>query len=370
MPTFGEHIKTLRLKRSESLVRIADFIDMKPKLLSQIEMGKRYATKDQVLTLANYLNINVSHLLRIYLKERIAKEQSKKSSNQRLNNLTLDINRLKNQQIQTVIKKPPPLLSKWISQIVYYADHYHANSIERILPDGNIQLEFNLDGKSYQPKSKSRLNDRNSSNKAMIKGAQEQYTVYHLPRHVCKLLVQFAPGGFYSSTNIPATEIKNSFVDASLLLGNSVLDLREQLLHCRHDIKKMICLVEDYFLHKFSKEADVCELTAYLTKHIELPLPSLVQTTGYTHKHVIHLFKKNTGISPKYFQRINRFNKTVHDILSLNGEVNWSDITFKQDFYDQSHFIKEFRHFSGLNPESYLQTGSTCSRLIHMNSSR
>jgi methylphosphotriester-DNA--protein-cysteine methyltransferase len=102
-----------------------------------------------------------------------------------------------------------------------------------------------------------------------------------------------------------------------------------------------------------------------LCKYINTPLPILIKKAGYSQKHIIHLFKKYVGITPKYFQRIFRFNQALHALhRAIPNQTNWSDI-YAIDYFDQAHFIKEFNHFTGASPHAFITSGSPCSTFIH-----
>ncbi|NNF36271.1 MAG: AraC family transcriptional regulator, partial [Saprospiraceae bacterium] len=62
-------------------------------------------------------------------------------------------------------------------------------------------------------------------------------------------------------------------------------------------------------------------------------------------------FKKYIGLSPKLYSRIIRFSNIFHFIQSKNFE--WTEISFLSGFYDQSHFIKNFKEFTGEDPSEY-----------------
>jgi AraC-like DNA-binding protein len=62
-------------------------------------------------------------------------------------------------------------------------------------------------------------------------------------------------------------------------------------------------------------------------------------------------FKKYVGLSPKLYSRIIRFSHIFHLIQSK--DFNWTEISFLSGFYDQSHFIKNFKEFTGEDPSSY-----------------
>jgi AraC-like DNA-binding protein len=82
-------------------------------------------------------------------------------------------------------------------------------------------------------------------------------------------------------------------------------------------------------------------------------IEKLSQKVGYTQKHLISLFKKHAGLSPKVLSRILKFQYVIGQI-ERQESLDWTDIAYGCGYYDQAHFIKEFRAFSGINPSSYL----------------
>jgi AraC-like DNA-binding protein len=111
-------------------------------------------------------------------------------------------------------------------------------------------------------------------------------------------------------------------------------------------------------------------LKIYLNKLIENPFVDFAVSTivgspnqcsikaisdkvGYSQKHTIKLFKENVGVTPKEFLRVIRFQKAIQQIENQIS-VDWSQIAFDCGFYDQSHFIADFKRFSGFTPSEYI----------------
>jgi AraC-like DNA-binding protein len=63
-------------------------------------------------------------------------------------------------------------------------------------------------------------------------------------------------------------------------------------------------------------------------------------------------FRQHIGISPKLFSRINRFQEAFR-LLKNNNYIKLSDIAFDAGYTDQSHFIREFKEFTGFAPYKY-----------------
>ncbi|MBL8183270.1 MAG: helix-turn-helix transcriptional regulator, partial [Blastocatellia bacterium] len=62
--------------------------------------------------------------------------------------------------------------------------------------------------------------------------------------------------------------------------------------------------------------------------------------------------RKQVGVTPKSCLRIMRFQQTVATIDAASNP-DWSEIALAAGFYDQSHFIRDFKHFSGFTPDDY-----------------
>ena len=65
------------------------------------------------------------------------------------------------------------------------------------------------------------------------------------------------------------------------------------------------------------------------------------------------MFKRQVGLTPKSYQKIIRFQKTIQDIES-HTTIDWASIAYQSGYYDQAHFINDFRRLSGFSPNEYL----------------
>ena len=74
---------------------------------------------------------------------------------------------------------------------------------------------------------------------------------------------------------------------------------------------------------------------------------------GITPKHLITQFDKFVGLKPKLCERIGKFQNVLETIEQRN-HVDWARVAASCGYYDQSHFVKEFKAFSGMNPSRYI----------------
>jgi AraC-like DNA-binding protein len=74
---------------------------------------------------------------------------------------------------------------------------------------------------------------------------------------------------------------------------------------------------------------------------------------GITHAHLDREFVRLTGLTPRSLGRILRFRRLLHS-LDIRAEVNWTDIAAYWGWFDQSHFIRDFKRHTGVTPSAYL----------------
>ncbi len=133
--------------------------------------------------------------------------------------------------------------------------------------------------------------------------------------------------------------------------------LREQILQADGSAAKFQ-VAENWLRTRFdSNKTPPAELLDFIKKLQDEPLahlPKIMETYPHTQKHLIDQFKKYVGLTPKYYQRILRFNEILLQIQH-NNNITWSQIAYQYGYSDQSHFIKEFKHFSGFNPQEFIQ---------------
>ena len=82
-----------------------------------------------------------------------------------------------------------------------------------------------------------------------------------------------------------------------------------------------------------------------------ISLQEIQQKINISERSLERYFKKNIGISPKFYSRVIRLSNIFK--LIQEGKTNWADIIYQSGFYDQSHFIKNFKEFTGEEPSNY-----------------
>lgn len=171
--------------------------------------------------------------------------------------------------------------------------------------------------------------------------------------------VHFKPGGAVPFLRMPADELGNVRVSLEALWGRAASELRERLLEAgtwaaRFRILEaalLACLAGAPVRHP----AVVFALHAIEAAPHTHTIGQLVARVGLSPRRFIQLFTAEVGLTPKVFCRVRRFQQALA-LIEQDEEVDWAGVAIECGYYDQPHFIHDFRAFCWMNPTVYLRT--------------
>ena len=165
--------------------------------------------------------------------------------------------------------------------------------------------------------------------------------------------VSFHPAALRSLFGLAASELTDGHLSLSELRRTS---LTEQLLECQDVDQQFACLA--IFLMELKRAADRLEnaklgfAVRALREGKEL---SFVQgQLGISERSLERLFLGHIGLTPILYSRISRFQKVLLQ-LKQGAYSSLTDVAYSFGYFDQSHFIRDFRRFSGVSPRVYVR---------------
>ena len=96
-------------------------------------------------------------------------------------------------------------------------------------------------------------------------------------------------------------------------------------------------------------------MDALLATHGRVRIAELVRQTGWSTRHLGARMQHEFGLAPKKLARVLRLGDAVQ-VLRREGEVRLADVAVDCGYYDQAHFSRDFRAFTGLTPTEFLQS--------------
>ncbi len=249
-------------------------------------------------------------------------------------------------------------LNQFIDCFIYYEDYHPEHSIDRFLPDGNTEIIIDFDDRPQHIYDNQTLKEIQACHHVWASGVRTKFITIPSGKHAAMFIISFKKGMAYPFFPLPMNEMADRVVDADLLWGNDFALLRERLLET-NEINLKFETAESFLLETFQGRLVLNPAVEYALAEIirrpdQINLARLNQDIGYSQKHLIDMFKRQVGIAPKAYLRIIRFQKAISEI-ERRREANWTAISQDCGFYDQAHFINDFRSFSGFTPEEYVR---------------
>jgi AraC-like DNA-binding protein len=248
-------------------------------------------------------------------------------------------------------------LSHFVEQFIYYEDYHPDHLIDRFLPDGNTEIIFDFDDRPQHIYDNQTLEEKQACRHVWASGVRTEYITIPSRRHAAMFIISFRKGMAYPFFPVPMNEMADRVVDADLLWQSDFAFLRERLRETS-EIKLKFETAESFLRKHFagrlvSNPAVEYALGEIVRRPDQINLARMNQNIGYSQKHFIGMFKRQVGITPKAYLKIIRFQKAIGEIEQPK-EVDWTAISQDCGFYDQAHFIHDFKFFSGFTPGEYL----------------
>lgn len=252
-------------------------------------------------------------------------------------------------------------LQEFVKHFIYFEGFDPIHNMDRFLPDGNTEIIIELTENIQRIYDNQSLTELQTCRHAWVSGVRTQPITIPSGRGTRKLIVAFKKGKALPFNKIPMNELADRVVDADIIYGHKIHDLREQLL-ASASIHQMFLLIEKFLLQQAGDalSADTQSkcvefaVTNIMNQPNIMGFQQLNNQIGYSQKHFIDLFKRQVGIPPKQYLKIMRFQKMVLEIEN-GAPVRWSDLAAEGGFYDQAHFINDFKSFSGFTPNEYMK---------------
>eukprot|EP00130_Batrachochytrium_dendrobatidis_P008278 XP_006683153.1 hypothetical protein BATDEDRAFT_28718 [Batrachochytrium dendrobatidis JAM81] len=243
----------------------------------------------------------------------IAKDLRGTASNQKCNNRNKY--KITVEYMKFEMRQPAKLLRPWIECYWNVELNIGANpKKELILPNGKIEMIFALEG------------------------------------------IRFYPHGIFPFLDIPIHETVNQVENLHTIWGVFQEEVYETLCMLK-ETEKIYSTLNQLLINKISeKKTTQHQMIKHIVRHIKSKpnqsIPELVTSLGFTQRHLNRLFKDHTGINPKLLGQIFRFEKACSYLHTYTNE-DTSTIASALGYYDQSHFNREFKRFSGMTPFEY-----------------
>ena len=237
------------------------------------------------------------------------------------------------------------------SYIQYYVVSENESASEyKVFPSSSMVMGFQYQGQLASLAG----HHENKLSSAGISGISDGYKIFKNSANIGTILVYFSETGFRHFATHPAHELFNLSLSLEDIFDSQSVREVEERLSMDSDDHNRIRTVEHFLLSQL-KDIDQDKLIMEAVKLIyqskgTIRIQELNKKLGISASPFEKRFRQLVGTSAKKFASIIRFNSVLD---SLCESKSLTEICYENHFFDQAHFIKDFKQFTGDTPENF-----------------
>jgi AraC-like DNA-binding protein len=245
---------------------------------------------------------------------------------------------------------PSGILSRYIKY--YWTCTHDRDEQEVMYPTGCVELCIDItDGETI----------RHRGNQSMPVPRLEVLGHWTIPTrasikkgNTC-LITRFQPFAGALFFPNPVCDFTNESIDLFDLLGKECNEFYYRLME-QPLLEQKVKVLQDFLINRLERAPKnqstiglVEVLCQCISRHGDsFNMRRLAAETGFSVRYIQKLFQHYVGISPNSFHSVQRFNKSLQ--LVRSADMSLTNIAYECGYYDQAHFIREFKSYTGLTP--------------------
>jgi len=249
---------------------------------------------------------------------------------------------------------PHPLLRPYIAKMWVFESSGRLPAADRklIVPNANFKLAFTsrnglvarVDGKTFTQRENELSFTGLVDSPVMLDPQEDTQTD--------TIVVEFNPLGAYRLFHLSYADVRNQIVAMADLIGKIAKELQTRLAEAGSlDLK--LQQLQDFLLKQLEKSSsdpiyDYCIHRILDSKGL-ITVAELEKRTGYSSRWLHRKFSEHLGTGPKNLAEIVRF-KQCYEAYSTGTQVQNLKKHIYYYYYDQSHFLRAFKRFTGFSP--------------------
>jgi AraC-like DNA-binding protein len=245
---------------------------------------------------------------------------------------------------------PPDILKPYVKRLVINEDE-QANTY-KVLPGAGIVMGFQYSGRLSHTTEAGLVR----LSPAGITGLTDKYKLFRNSDNIGSVLVFFTETGAAALLSCPLHELFRQSLSLDDLIVRSQMDeVVDQLHEAGTDLRRLK-VVEQFLISLITpKPQDMAVEAAVqaIRQHGgNIRISSLARQLCVSQNRLEKRFRAIVGASPKKFSSLVRFGNLL---AKQNPAGNLTRVGLDAGYYDQAHFIKEFRSMTGETPEMFFK---------------
>jgi AraC-like DNA-binding protein len=173
--------------------------------------------------------------------------------------------------------------------------------------------------------------------------------------HFLVFQILFQPGALYRLTGLPSWEINDAYMEADLVFSREVHWVNEAFFHAK-TYEEMVGIANRFVgglvCRRVRDEHAVDAVCRWMMVSPAASLDALARMAYLSPKQFERKFVERTGVTPKLYARLVRFDKAFRE-KNLHPRRDWQSIAFDCGYYDYQHLVRDYKTFTGMRPTEF-----------------
>jgi len=247
---------------------------------------------------------------------------------------------------------PHPVLQPYIKQYLFTSISTPGAMNVDLFPVGHAVISFALNTLPVLFEGKDALTGR-----LHITGQLTRHFNMAIQQGVYQYVyVLFKPFGAYRLLGFPQHTLNDNYASLLDINPGNIRHVYNKMIDSCYNPALVINILEAWFLQQWQQVAPIHKLDAveYACEKImehkgAITAKKLYREVGMSKSSIERHFKEKIGLTPKMYNRVVRFNN-AYQTIQQGAFKSWQDIVYDYGYFDQAHFIKEFKAFYGYTP--------------------
>ena len=252
--------------------------------------------------------------------------------------------------------RPRPELAGFVEYFGYWQRETGEPHRSRALPRGAATVIIDVSGRQRVDFYAADGHTRLKVPPAFIAGAGTASYVTSIDAPQAVVTIHFRPAGALPFLGVPLGELENSCVGIGGLWGRHGASLHERLIATPSPADR-VALLEAFLLqrlesHDHDPHRGVRTVLNAIAHDPSMRIAEAQTMTGLSPRQLTAAFRAEVGLAPKSYQRVRRLQAAL--TMLDGGAAHGATIAADLGYFDQAHFVREFRSFTAMSPTQYL----------------
>jgi AraC-like DNA-binding protein len=226
-------------------------------------------------------------------------------------------------------------------------------SVDLVLPDGNAEVVIHRTGRFLEWHASGEIAEQPA---ALVVGVMERAIAIAPARRFETVGVRFTPHGLAPLCRHPQSALSSRLTPAGEALSPALARIVADVAQA-DSIAESLDILQRGLIRLFDRVAPAPSRVAAAVRLIEqsggtISMDRLVRDTGATARGLERQFQAFVGLPPKRYARVVRFHRAVSTLVSA-PERPRAELALHHGYYDQAHFTREFKAFTGWAPKAF-----------------